>query len=235
MAQEAKLTLPAETVELRKILEGLWPARLRALRTSGTPLNLYEELSDEQLKAKAAELGVQIAADADRATILAAVNADKPPAAPPWGDDANFDAERAWKLLEATRADREKLKTERDALAAKAKEIADAEKSETDKLTERATAAEKAAGESTLEAARLRVALKKGLTETQAKRLIGATEEELEADADELLLSFQNDDGRQDPDPLRRPRERLRPGAVPASELEETDPAKLAAMVPRRY
>ncbi len=38
--------------------------------------------------------------------------------------------------------------------------------------------------------ARLQVALKKGLTEAQAKRLIGNTVEDLEKDADDLLASF---------------------------------------------
>jgi len=45
-------------------------------------------------------------------------------------------------------------------------------------------------GETADELLRLRVALKKGLNESQAKRLIGKTEEELVKDADELLASF---------------------------------------------
>lgn len=32
-----------------------------------------------------------------------------PPVAPPWGDEANFDPERAWKLIQDLRADKEKL------------------------------------------------------------------------------------------------------------------------------
>jgi hypothetical protein len=117
---------------------------------------------------------------------------------------------------------------------AKVKGFEDQNKTETEKLTEQAAANEKAASEATLEAARLRVALRKGLTETQAKRLVGETEEELEQDADDLIKDF---GGGQEPDNNngRTPRERLRPGAVPSSEPEETDPAKLAAQVPRMY
>lgn len=40
------------------------------------------------------------------------------------------------------------------------------------------------------EVLKYRVALRKGLTEVQAKRLVGTTEEELEEDAEELLSSF---------------------------------------------
>jgi hypothetical protein len=82
---------------------------------------------------------------------------------------------------------------------------------------------------------RLKVALKKGLTESQAKRLIGDTEEDLEKDADELLASFKDSTSDDGQGPSRRPRERLRPGAAPSAEAEETDPIKLAAKVPRMY
>jgi hypothetical protein len=80
----------------------------------------------------------------------------------------------------------------------------------------------------------LRVALNKGLTETQAKRLVGDSEEDLEKDADELLSSFRAEDDDPDERP-RRPRERLRPGAAPAVEPENDDPASLAEAVPRTW
>ncbi len=236
MGQEPKFTMPAGLDELREILEDQWSAKVAELHASGVPLSLYEDLTDEQLTAKSAELGVQIADGADRAAIVAALNAHKPAPAPPWGDDTNFDPERAWKLITDTRADRDKIKTERDQLRTRVQEHEDATKTEQERATERAAEAERLASSATLEAARLRVALKKGLTELQAKRLVGETEEELEQDADDLLASFQTEDDRQEPDPLRpRPRERLRPGAAPSAEPEVTDPAKLADLVPRRY
>jgi hypothetical protein len=104
-----------------------------------------------------------------------------------------------------------------------------------EKLEERAAQAEQKAEAATREAARLRIALKKGLTETQAKRLVGDTEEELEKDADELLKSFKDDEGGGDDGGTRRtPKPRLRTGAAPSSEPDETDPEKLAEQVPRR-
>lgn len=67
-----------------------------------------------------------------------------------------------------------------------AQDKADADKSETEKRT----AAEKRADAAELRALRLEVAAEKGLTAAQAKRLVGATREELEADADEVLQLF---------------------------------------------
>lgn len=62
------------------------------------------------------------------------------------------------------------------------------ERDEADKpLEERLSTAEARATESTLKAARLEVALDKGLTVKQASRLVGTTKEELEADADEFV------------------------------------------------
>jgi hypothetical protein len=154
-------------------------------------------------------------------------------------DEAKAKAALSKKNSEAANL-RKRLK-ELEPLAKKAKELEDEQKSESE-LTEAKTTAEKEAAEVGREAARLRVALKKGLTETQAKRLVGDNEEELEADADELLASFKpaqeesrEDETEEQQEPPRRPRERMKPGAVRSAEPDETDPAKLAADVPRGY
>jgi hypothetical protein len=100
-------------------------------------------------------------------------------------------------------------------------------------LEERLAQLERDKAESDARALRAEVAAAKGLTPAQATRLDGATREELEADADELLSAFAGK-GKDDTSGLRRrPTEKLRPGAVPGAEPEETDPTKLAAMVPR--
>lgn len=117
-----------------------------------------------------------------------------------------------------------------------ARRLADIEqsgKSEQERLAEARRSVEDRAAAAERESARLRVALKKGLTEAQARRLVGDSEEDLEADADELLASFAPTGSESDTDLPRRPRERLRPGARATAEPEETDPAKLAEAVPR--
>lgn len=88
-------------------------------------------------------------------------------------------------------------KTEQQAKEATAKakrldEIEEAQKSELEKAQARAEAAEKRALETELAALRAAVALEKGLTPSQAKRLVGASREDLEADADELLADLKN-------------------------------------------
>lgn len=76
------------------------------------------------------------------------------------------------------------------AKAAKFDELDQASKSEQERLTERLTAAETRAAELEQRSIRLEVASENGLTPAQAKRLVGATREELEADAKELLATF---------------------------------------------
>lgn len=160
---------------------------------------------------------------------------------PPWGDDKDFDPQRAWSKLQALEGDKGKAQERAEKAEAELKKRQDAEKTEAEKLEERASTAEKKATQAEATALRLDVALDKapeGMSIAQvrklAKRLSGESREDLEADAEELFADFApaDDEGQ---GPRRRPRERLRPGASPSSEPEETDPDKLAATVPRMY
>ena len=143
--------------------------------------------------------------------------------------DWKAEAEK-WKAM--SRKHETEAKQNRDA-AKRLKEAEDADKSELQKINEKAAESDKAAAHARSELLRLRVAMRKGLTEAQAKRLVGETEEELEADADELLVSFGQQKAAGNGGEPTRPKERLRSGAAPDEEPEETDPRKLAAMVPR--
>ena len=151
------------------------------------------------------------------------------PAATDGSPDYKAEADK-WKAL--SRKHEGQAKTNADA-AKKLADMEDADKSEVQKLTDKATLSDKAAADAQHELARLRVAMRKNLTEAQAKRLIGTTEEELEADADELLDSFGDKTPPDKDGKPTRPKERLRSGAAPDEEPDETDPRKLAAMVPR--
>jgi hypothetical protein len=170
--------------------------------------------------------------------------ADPTPA--PSQADKDWQQEAAkWKALARKHEDAAKsLKP----LADKAKELEDAGKSDLERLTAELQSHQARVTQAESELMRLRVAMRKGLSETQARRLVGSTEDELETDADDLLASFRpapveepvveeakDEEPDRDPNPRRRPHERLRPGAVPDADTEpvETDPRKLAAMVRR--
>lgn len=209
MGQTPDLPMLADALELQALLETDWPAHRASLLRSGLPLGLDPDPDEPD----------PVDPDPD----------DPDPGDVTDHDPKTFDAAYVKKI----RGEAARYRREAREATARAKEFEDRDKTEAQKLEERATGAEQRAKAAELDLARTRVALRKGLTEQQAKRLIGETEEQLEADADDLLASFTQESDV--PDASRRPRERLRPGAVPAVEPEETDPAKLAAQVPRRY
>jgi hypothetical protein len=161
---------------------------------------------------------------------------------PPWGSDEDFKPEKAWNLIKRLRKDKDKLKTRAEEAEGKVKKHEDENKTEAERKEAAQKEAETKAEKAELKAARLQVALDKGLTKSQAKRLVGSNEEELAADADELLADLgggknddedDDDDGDQGSRAGRRPAER--PGAAPKAKPEENDPAKLAAEVPRGF
>lgn len=156
-------------------------------------------------------------------------------------------------------------KRERDAIAAKYADYddlkvkatqADADKGKLDQVLAKLTDAESRASKAEAAQTRGNVAAAKKLPAWMAKKLTGSTQEELEADADEMLAEFKKHGGKidgetttgtettttddrtpaQQPAPRRgRPQETLQSGApVTRSEPEETDPIKLAALIPRR-
>lgn len=76
---------------------------------------------------------------------------------------------------------------------------------------------------------RIRIGARHGLPDELIDRLKGDTEEEILADAEKLLAIVA---GRKPP--TQRSKETLRGGGNPQVEVEETDPRKLAAMIPRQ-
>jgi hypothetical protein len=113
--------------------------------------------------------------------------------------------------------------------AKRLKDIEDANKTELDKAKDGQSSAERRATEAESKLLRMEVAIEKGLSPAQAKRLVGGTRDELEADADELLEAFKAEGG----DGRTKPATGLRSRSVPGSEPEDNDPSKLAAQVPR--
>jgi hypothetical protein len=94
------------------------------------------------------------------------------------------------KALQEERQKARALQKQVNEALARLKQFEDRDKSEAEKTAERLSEFEKRATAAEQRALRLEVAAEKGLTPGQAKRLVGATREELESDADDILATF---------------------------------------------
>ena len=161
------------------------------------------------------------------ATVEAPPQDPAPQAEQPTTDDLGDAGKKA---LDAERKNARSAARERDALAARLKEFEDRDKTDQQKLAERAEAAEKRAADLESRSVRLEVAFDKGLTPAQAKRLVGSTREELEADADEILRDFPalKNDGRPRGDVDQGVRSKSAPTNPKQRDLEQIE-ADLAA------
>ena len=88
---------------------------------------------------------------------------------------------------------------ERDRLAARLQELEDRDKTEAQRLADRAQAAETEAEKARTKLLRFEVASSKKLPASWANRLQGSTKEELEADAEALLKDLKDQQQRQSP------------------------------------
>lgn len=151
--------------------------------------------------------------------------------------DETFDEKRAKEKIAKANSEaanlRKRLK-ELEPLAAKAKELEDANLGENEKLNKQIADLTKERDAATADATRYKVALGKGLTLAQARRLSGATEDELTADADayreEHGLSKQGDK----PPADRKPAENLRGGGDP-DDAPPVDVRKVIDTIPRGF
>lgn len=162
------------------------------------------------------------------------------------GTETETDWEAEAKKWKALSRKHESTAKQNAAAAQKLKEHEDAQKTKEQQAADKAAEAERRASSAEQAALRLEVALDKapeGMSIAQvrklAKRLAGTSREEMESDAEELFADFKPANNDDDTDrgngSRRRPREKLRPGAAPDADPDETDPAKLAAKVPRMY
>ena len=136
--------------------------------------------------------------------------------------------------VEKLKAALRKANKEAEQTRLKLKEFEDRDKTESEKLADTNRTLEERVRKAEIDLCRYRVAMRKGLTETQARRLVGESEEDFESDADELVAAFQGTGEPEAPPPATggRPKEKLRPGAVPDAE-PEPDRAEVLAAIPR--
>lgn len=214
-------TTLSELLELADILRPTWPAITAGIHASGVPTCDGSEPGGE---------GGGEPAEGEPA-------GGGEPSGEPAGEEKDHAAEAAkWKALARKHEQTAKANV---AAAKKLAEIEEANKTESQRLSEQAAEAEKRAAAAEGTALRLEVALEKapeGMSVEQirklAKRLSGNNREELEADAAELFADLTPDTGGGAPG---RPRERLRSGALPSAGADDDDIKKIAAQVPRMY
>lgn len=139
-----------------------------------------------------------------------------------------------WKAL--ARKNESQAKANADA-AKKLAELEEKDKSEQQKLTDKATVAEKRAADAETARLRIEVALEKapdGMSLAQvrklAKRLSGDSQEEMEADAEELFADFAPDDKKK---PETKPKPRLRGGLDPDDDGDGPSTKDIVAAIPR--
>lgn len=161
--------------------------------------------------------------------------ADEPdaPDAKPDAPDPKPDPDAGAKTaLEAERKARREAEKQLRDVQAQLKELSDKDKSEVEKLRDEVAALSKERDEHANKVLRAEVAMAKGLTAAQAKRLVGATKEDLEADADEILEAFPTK-ASVTPPPSKKPSPDLKGGTDPTDDDEPIDPKKLAEFIPR--
>lgn len=161
---------------------------------------------------------------------------DKPEDKPDLGDAGK-------KAIEAMKRERNAARKQLADLQAELKKYTDRDKTDTERLTEAAEDAKSRAAKAETEFRKLTTAMERapeGATLTQiravAKRLSGDTEDEMEADADELFGLFapkSTSDDTKRPAPSGKPTPSLKGGGDPDEEPEEMDPRKLADLIGR--
>jgi hypothetical protein len=164
----------------------------------------------------------------------------------PWGED-EIDRDKASRLVYNLHSDKERLQARiaeversRDEFQSQLTEHEQRGLSELEKAQRELEALRSAPPKvDEVALARYEIALDKGLTRAQAKRLVGSSREELEADAEAYIaehsLNGSRDEGQVDRPPSRRPQGRLQTGLDAGDDdTGSTDPASLAGHLPPR-
>lgn len=145
----------------------------------------------------------------------------------PAGDEAAL-GDAGKRALDAERKARAAAERRAKEAEAKLKEADDAKLSEVERLQSQVAELTKRAEGAESRADRFEVAAAKGLSLAQARRLVGSTKEELEADADEMRSELGlKDEDEKAPATKPRPKEDLKLGASNEDD-EVADPKKVA-------
>ena len=146
---------------------------------------------------------------------------------PPWG--ADFDADRAWRLIQNLRSEIDKIKGERDTLASERQARDDAEKTDLQKLSDRLKAAEDSRGAAEHALLIERAQRKHQLPDDLMEFLTGTTEEEIE-DKAKRLAAIKGGSEEEQTDPNPDPSGRPKPSLIPGHNSPESNQFDAAAV-----
>lgn len=164
------------------------------------------------------------------------------------GDDDEGDPSKLGdpgkRALDAMKRERNTARKELNDLKAQLKQYQDKDKTETERLAEARDEAATRAAKAEESFRALSIAMDRAPAHASlkhvrmvAKRIRGESDDDLEADADELFeMLVPAPKEKDEPAPRKvagKPRERLRGGGDPEEEPEESDPRKLADMIRR--
>jgi dsDNA-specific endonuclease/ATPase MutS2 len=162
-------------------------------------------------------------------------------ATPPWGSDEDFDAGKAWTLIQNLRADKASLTTKVSEFERAAQEAEDAKKDDLTKATDALTRAQEEAAKARRDLALERIIRRyPALEEIEdvAEFLTGNTEEEIEAKAKRLAAHApkgrEEEQHEQDNPLAQRPRPDLTPGHSPANQSTAFDASAVAKEIRAR-
>ena len=151
----------------------------------------------------------------------------------PWEREGEtFDAERAKRLLQNLKAERDAARAERETYKSKATEHERSQMSEQQRIETERDEARQARDAATSETARLRAAIKYGLAEDDLDLLGDGTPEQIEARAKRLSERAGGSAPGSSTSSSGRPVEQLRGGSNPSGG-DEPDPDQVAAGVRR--
>ena len=142
---------------------------------------------------------------------------------PPWGDD--FDAARAWTTIKSLREVEKQFKADKADRERLAKEAADAEKSEVEKLQARLAEVEGELSKKEHAALVSSIAREAGVPDELVDFLTAKDEEGLKVQAERLASMKPSAPA------VTRPKPRLVSGSAPDDVAESVDPAAIAARI----
>lgn len=144
----------------------------------------------------------------------------------PWGDDTDFDAEKAWTLIQNLRGDKAKTQQERDELAARVQAAEDAKLSEQERIAKELEQAKTELAEQ-----RRKVALTQyGLPESALTFLTAESAEEIDKQASALAGLVP----KKEPETPKVPADSRAKPALPNGQTDDIPPAFDPVEIARR-